>query len=497
MDKTARIMLAVVVLFAATYYFSDNQADPDLWGHLEYGRDTWQQKEIARTDTYSYSSHGATWTNHEWLSELIFYLVFHSLGGAGLILLKTLMGLAIAAVIYITVSRQTDSILTQLVFTLTACSAISFGFATRPQIFTYVMFAALFFLIDASQRTANDRWLYPAPLLCLAWANLHGGFVAGLGILALYGAVRLIQRELSLRAAAALLLCPLMTLCNPYGLGLWRFLISSLSQSRPNLAEWGPTTVSLANVDYFALLLLAALALVRTRMKRGVFTVIALAGSAFVSLAQCRHTVLFAIAAAFLVPRHIDSFAADWLRALEEKLGKGFMMTIFAILICLFAAKILVLERTNPLRIEVSHEEYPVGAVDFLRTNNIGGNVFCFFDWSQMCIRELRGNCKVFFDGRYRTVYAEPLIDNYFAVLDCQRDYRDYLGQFEDTDIMLLDRIYPLASRLARDSEWVEVYATSLSRLFLKKNERNASIIERSRKGQLSSYPLEPPFYLK
>ena len=48
-------------------------ADVDLWGHVLFGRDIVNQREIPVTDPYSFTS-DRPWTNHEWLAESIMYL---------------------------------------------------------------------------------------------------------------------------------------------------------------------------------------------------------------------------------------------------------------------------------------------------------------------------------------------------------------------------------------------------------------------------------------
>ena len=48
-------------------------ADPDLWGHLQFGRDILQSWALATTDPYSFTS-DKPWVNHEWLSEVLMYL---------------------------------------------------------------------------------------------------------------------------------------------------------------------------------------------------------------------------------------------------------------------------------------------------------------------------------------------------------------------------------------------------------------------------------------
>jgi len=46
-------------------------------------------------------------------------------------------------------------------------------------------------------------------------------------------------------------------------------------------------------------------------------------------------------------------------------------------------------------------------AAAFLKQNNIFGNIFASFSISQMCIWEFYPKSKVFFDGRYATVYPK------------------------------------------------------------------------------------------
>src|SRR5580700_6852571 len=63
-------------------------ADPDLWGHVAFGRAMWATFRLALHDPYSYSAPEHLWLNHEWLSEVLIGL-FYDLGGViGLKLMK-------------------------------------------------------------------------------------------------------------------------------------------------------------------------------------------------------------------------------------------------------------------------------------------------------------------------------------------------------------------------------------------------------------------------
>ena len=70
----------------------------------------------------------------------------------------------------------------------------------RPQAFTYLAFALLLVWIHRASR-GRVAWLALAPPLMAVWANLHGGFVAGLGVLGVVGRCRMRSACADVRAA--------------------------------------------------------------------------------------------------------------------------------------------------------------------------------------------------------------------------------------------------------------------------------------------------------
>src|ERR1044071_940265 len=88
--------LVVAVMLSAATALSLNIADPDLWGHVQYGRDALQHG-LARTTTYSYIAQGYPWINHEILAELGLALGNDYLGACGLMLVKVGLGMGMIA----------------------------------------------------------------------------------------------------------------------------------------------------------------------------------------------------------------------------------------------------------------------------------------------------------------------------------------------------------------------------------------------------------------
>ena len=173
----------MICLFLANAWRTE--ADADLWGHLRFGLETLSTGRLAETDPYSYTAAGAAWTNHEWLSELVFAACYRAGGACGLILLRgVLLALTFGAVGVIVARRRLSPTAT-LALALFGITFLPEFYRIRPQMFTYTAFAWLIVACDAYR--AGRRWVLAGlPVLFGLWCNFHAGFVAGLGIFGIY-----------------------------------------------------------------------------------------------------------------------------------------------------------------------------------------------------------------------------------------------------------------------------------------------------------------------
>ena len=74
------LSVVALVMSAATYGASLTIADPDLWGHVRFGLDILETGRIVHADPYSYLTGEQPWINHEWLAEVVFYLLYRAGG---------------------------------------------------------------------------------------------------------------------------------------------------------------------------------------------------------------------------------------------------------------------------------------------------------------------------------------------------------------------------------------------------------------------------------
>jgi hypothetical protein len=109
--------------------------------------------------------------------------------------------------------------------------------------------------VQVSPAPAGALWALP--IVMLAWANLHGGFLAGLGALGLVILLRASENlaafgwrsgrlaEGTQRLWVTLAACTAVTFVNPLGPRLWVYIVTEVTHStnRRYIEEWAPASL--------------------------------------------------------------------------------------------------------------------------------------------------------------------------------------------------------------------------------------------------------------
>lgn len=239
--------------------------NPDIFWHLSSGR--WMVENFAfpRGDFLSFTSPGAAWVDFEWLSQLIYHVVFRSAGMSGLWLLK-LMLLSASAAAMLALLRRHAVPPAWRAAALVLWSAGNLAYADiRPDLFSLAGYSTLLAVLEARRlegRTYSVSSLAGIGFAFMLWANLHGGFAFGLVLLLLYG------------AALPLAVAVTGTLVNPYGWGVYRIMAQHWADRKGLtlfVQEWHPTMLSSRwQTPFWVILILFLIVLavgIRTRRK--------------------------------------------------------------------------------------------------------------------------------------------------------------------------------------------------------------------------------------
>jgi len=282
----------------------------DTWLTLMAGREV-VENGLPHTEHLTLLGDGRTWTDQQWLAQVVFYTAHAVAGMRAVILLGiafVVLALGLAAATARTGGASSRS---TFVVGLLAILAGPWGWTLRAQTVALPCFAAaLWLLVDASRNGTRRRTLLVLPLL-VVWANLHGSVVLGAILTMLLGVVELVRtRRAAWIPLALVVLSPFAVLASPYGWKLVAYYDLMLVDApfAPILREWQWSSPS-ATTAMFWLLALVALGLLAMRRCRARLTFYELAVLAvtFVGAVQAvRGVIWFALAAAAILPLALD-----------------------------------------------------------------------------------------------------------------------------------------------------------------------------------------------
>jgi hypothetical protein len=290
----------------------------------------------------------------------------------------------------------------------------------RPQIFSLLMFTAELAVLVAADRGRRKSLLWLPPIFAF-WANLHGGFIVGLGVLGVWGAWGLFAGSAEWRArlslTGVLVASALATAVNPYGLGLWKFLWETVEFGRPTITDWLPLYRSPQLLAFWAVpALTAVLVLVRTgRPERWPYVVIA-AMLALASLRVSRLDAFFCLSVVLLLAPRLGRVWPERRtpRSLAHPLSIGTLsVTAAAAAAILVPAGIYVGADLGCIGVDAPLFPEPE-AVRSILANHLRGRMFTFFDYGEYAIWHLAPDIRVSMDGRRETVYSGEVIKSHW-----------------------------------------------------------------------------------
>jgi hypothetical protein len=338
----------------------------------------------------------------------------------------------------------------------------------RPQLATYVGFIAVLAILRAQwDRLSPAIWIVPVAMV--PWTNLHGGFLAGVALTALFAIAAcgrsflrllhpvpsppsagervrvrgLLQPFASLTLALSpigmgergqertppwwngeaatwvlvALATALATLVNPYGFGLHRMLWEHLVTAQLVL-EWQPVWEATPSAVYAVPFLLTFLALACSRRWQWIDAIVLLAVGGQAA-SHIRHIALFGLATLVLLPLPLSDalpllfpqLTAAWSRRSRRWWRWTACGLIVSFLAALHVRGVQELWRDGLRPWDVAVETQsgvpgmPVAAVGEIRRRGWAGNLLTDYGWGQFALWDLYPDVRVAFDGRYRTVY--------------------------------------------------------------------------------------------
>lgn len=425
--------IGLVTYIVMLIYGGKLLGDPDVYLHVAVGRWIIAHGFVPHEDVFSFSMHGAPWVLHEWLSEVLFAALYDRLAWIGLIVL-TAVSFAIALAVLTNALLKFLQPRHALVGVATAWILCIPSLLARPNSLIFPLLVGWVAAL-VSARSENRA---PSPfyvVLITLWANLHGSFIFGLVLAAMFGGEALLESRdrravqrtimqwgffgvLSLAAAAI----------TPNGVGglLLPVDLARMSFALSWINEWrSPDFQSFPPIEMWLLLLLAGGLLAGLRFP--ITRVAMLLVLVHMTLHHRRHGAFLGL----ITPLLFAPALASQLRLKFEEVGDGFFgrasvrkampaTTVIAVV----ATFLLAIGATVWSR-GLKHDEdsfTPSAALTAVRQNAVKGRVFNDYNFGGFLIFS---GVPTFIDGRadmygddFMRRYAQPdqlpgLLDQY------------------------------------------------------------------------------------
>lgn len=452
-------LLGGLILAFLSLFLPFTIADPDIWWHLRNAQLQLASHTLFTHDVYSSTAAGTPWIDHEWLSEMPFYIVWRLGAEQGLRLL-TFATLALICIgIFFLSYLYSANIRSAFVCTIVSIFFSTVSFGPRTLLFGWLCLVAELLLIQLYQSapaSVQTRYACILPVLFLLWINLHGSWVIGIVVFLAWlgaGCVRCDTGAIASRRWSAHQLKTLLfagaascgaLFINPYGWRLVAYPFDLAFRQKLNIAsveEWRTLDFhSPRGKAFFMLMALVVLAnLVRPR-KWALYEVALVAIGTYSALTYSRFLFLAALLA-------IPIFAKDfslWIPARPSP-DRPWLNGGILVALCFMA---ISWQRSSA---EPVNPEYPTRALGYLKEFHPRARVFNDYLWGGYLI--------------WNTPQIPVFIDSRVDLFERNGTFKDYLDAIHivnslaildkyDIGYVLFRRDTPLVYLLSHNPAW-------------------------------------------
>lgn len=483
--------------------------DPDFYWHIKTGEYLLSSWPLPASDVFTYTHSGNPWVLSEWLAQIVFYLVFAATGYFGTAVLVAALCALCGWLTYLSCRRQLDNPVHAIIVAL-VCSLFFVTAAPRPQLFTFIFFAATLFVLLEFKYARRDRLLALLPAILLLWANTHGGFFIGLVLVFLFAGSEWLRhrfkskgaleagrlKKFSLWSAAALA----ATLVNPHFVRLWWYPIEAiaLSGDAQTINEWQSPSFHVPITQGFLVLVLLFFAVQAWAKRRADLTEIIVPlvfiASAFVAV---RNMPLAAMALAPFLAMNLGRVSWPVRTARsdgEDAAGRGAVLSAGAasrmplagsreqvinwVLLGVAGFALALSYPAQKSKQEAVVATYmPVGATDFLAANHVSGNMFNSYQYGGYLIFRLHPAQKVFIYPR-TDIYQDGFVQIHDAIQQGRPNWKILFDRY-DIDYVVCESNAALRQLLLQEGRFRLVFDDGNHSVLLKNVEKFKDLIAR------------------
>jgi hypothetical protein len=529
------IFVALLAVLACTSLSMRLLGDAGIGWHIRTGQQILASHAVPRVDSFSSTMRRKPWFAWEWLYDVIAGALERWAGLNGVVWFTAVVIAGVFAWTFRLLLHRGTNVFIALLLLLLAASASMIHFLARPHVLSWLLTLAWFWILDSSETdclpasseagssassvATGRRRLWLLPVLMLVWVNVHGGFLVGFVLLAIYGLsaiwygvrrkedkfaeflAKLRSRTQARSLAAVGLAAGLASLVNPYGWQLHAHIYGYLSNRflMEHIDEFQSPNFHGVAQRCFALLILAAMIALAARARglrvsEGLVILFALYSGLYASRNIPVSSLLLALVIGPLLSDAIKSLQGrltlfrrlgDRIAAFTERMGavesslKGHLWAIAAaVFLGVIAAHGGRLGANRLMDAHFAPKRFPAAAVDFLDRKTAGERTADESDpvtvpdyWGGYLIYRLYPRTLVAVDDRH-DLYGEEFFKSYLKMVHVEPGWDGLLEKYQ-ARCVLVPKASALANILEQTPPWKRVYQDDVAVVFERNRERN------------------------
>ena len=492
---------AIFVALLCTLVFSSLSVrllgDAGIGWHIRTGQLILTAHEIPRTDPFSSTMAGKPWFAWEWLYDVAVGRLDSAAGLNGVVWFNAVLIAAVFAAAFLWLMKRRVNIAVGVILVLLAISAAMIHFLARPHVVSWLFTLAWFAILDGSEREAfsgasrRRRSLWILPLLMLLWVNLHGGFIVGFVLLAIYclsacwtwwrtkpgrledDLVKIAAVRRAWQLVWVGIVSAAASLVNPYGWKLHQHVFAYLSNRflMNHIQEFqSPDFHGWAQKCFLALILIAVVALAMSGRKLRASELMVVLFSVYSGCYAARSipvaSILLVMIVGPLICAGSASGALGRITLLQSSL-RGHIWTAIAAIFALVVA--LHGGRSGSSQLMSAHfdpKRMPVTAVDYIQQHGLPGPVLTADFWGGYFVYRLYPQMQVVVDDRH-DLYGETFFKSYLRMYRGEQGWQEFLRE-HPAGCVMFPRNAAITNLLLEDPDWKPLYEDEVAVVFVR-----------------------------
>ena len=469
------LILFIPVIGSFKYSF---KGECDIWFLFSHGRYVLTHG-FPHVDFLSLHQ-GLHFVMQQWLSSVIFYVIYKYFGMFGLYIFVWIFTIIILFLIYKLCMLICNNMFISSVIAAVCLSLIELAFITcRPIIFSLVIFILLIYLMEL-YRKKPGKSIYFLILLSLLEVNLHASMWPILFILLLpyvvyyaYLFYRSNDRFI-FKLLFIMLLMVLVGFINPYGIESMTYSLRSYGSSDINNTIWEMNGLNFTSTLYyvrffsyltFLVMLCTSYIFIQTKKKIEIYKLLLFYGTYFMALSNIRNIPLFLIVSLVFCSQYIN-YKAEYINDFNLKYKIAYILMFICTVGVIISSKnnYIMSDEYLGQRKVLEYMEKNVSKKEPIYTMNTNGGYYSYYGY------------KTYIDTRAEVFlkknnHKKEIFHEFYLNMNGRIDYKKFLDKYK-FNYLVVNVNEPLKGYLDSklNTEYKVIYKSKRTLLYKKSN---------------------------